>query len=392
MNRQIVGYSFFERVPLLLRQHANDPGFIILLAVLIGGLVGTISVALRMAVHGMSELLLFALGGQQPPLLYALLPLVGILLTVFFATYVFKSHPGHGVTKVLYAIVRQSGILRGVYMYSSVLASALTVGFGGSVGLEAPVVIAGASIASNVSVLGGMTYKNRMLLMASGAASGISAIFNAPVAGTIFAVEVLMADSTSMRLIPILIASAVGAVVAKVLLPEEHLFSFTLMDDFRNSDIPYYLLLGVFCGMVSVYFVRTIYWTEQRMSLVRSPLNRVLVGGGIVVIMLFLFPALRGEGYHFIARLLHEDHVLPFSPLLSLTHAPLLVGVMLLLLLISIKPFATSLTIDAGGGGGVFAPSLFVGASVGYLYAVVVSSFSVNISTSNMVLMGMCGR
>ena len=382
---------FFVSSLLFLRQHANEPPVVIFIAAVIGIVVGVASVVLRLLVHAVAEALDLLFEGPSTFFAYAILPLVGILITVFLSKYLLKSHPGHGVTKVLYAITRNSGILRGVYMYASILASTFTVGFGGSVGLEAPVVLTGSSIASNVSVVSGMTHKNRMLLIACGAAAGISGIFNAPIAGTIFALEVLMTDGVFMKLVPVLVASVMAAVVAKSLIPEEHLFSFDIIGDFAGSDIPYYAFFGVCCGLISVHFVRSIYWTEERMFRIKNDWTRAWVGGGLVVLLLFLLPSLHGEGYRFIAALAEGRAEGTPVPLVNFLPHGFWMQAATMCLLVLIKPFASSLTLDAGGGGGIFAPSLFVGGVLGYLFAASMAALGLPISTANMVLMGMCG-
>ena len=376
---------------LFLRRHANEPPVVIFIAAVIGVIVGGASVVLRLMVHTVAEVLDLLFEGPSTFFTYAILPLVGILITVFLSKHLLKLHPGHGVTKVLYAITRNSGILRGAYMYTSILASTFTVGFGGSVGLEAPVVLTGSSIASNVSIFSGMTHKNRMLLIACGAAAGISGIFNAPIAGTIFALEVLMTDGIFMKLVPVLVASVMAAVVAKSLIPEEHLFSFDVTGDFAGSDIPYYAFFGVCCGLVSVHFVRSIYWTEERMFRIKSDWTRAWVGGGLVVLLLFLLPSLHGEGYRFIATLAEGGAEGMSAPFVSFLPHGFWMQAATMCLLVLLKPFASSLTLDAGGGGGIFAPSLFVGGVLGYLYATSMAALDLPISAANMVLMGMCG-
>lgn len=375
-------------------RHINNKNFVLILSGIIGVIAGFAAVILKSAVHFIQNVITAHFSYDLANYLYLTYPLTGILLTVILARYVLKEKLGHGITDILYSISKNSGIIKKSKMYSRMLTSALTVGFGGSVGLEAPIVVTGSAIGSNMGQLMHLNYKKRTILIGCGSAGAISAIFNSPIAGVIFSIEVILAEATIAAFIPLLIASVAGSLISLILLGDDILFSFKLQDPFVASDTPYFILLGLVCGLVSYYFSSTMFKVEGLIGSVKSITGRAILGGLSLGLIIFLFPPIYGEGYETIkAMLAGKDAELLSNSLFfgefnnSLFLILFLIGVML------IKPVATALTIGSGGSGGVFAPSLFLGGVTGFVFARLVNYLGVvgNISPANFTLVGMCG-
>ncbi len=371
-------------------KHISNKNFVLILAGLIGLLSGFAAVILKETVHFIQHELRDLIAVEN--YIYFTFPLVGILLTVLIGNYILKESMGHGITQILYDIAKKSSLIRKTKMYSRMLTSALTVGFGGSVGLEAPIVVTGSAIGSNVGKFMHMNYKKRTLLIGCGAAGAISAIFNSPVAGVIFSMEVILADVTIGMFIPLLIASVTGALVSLTLLGDDVLFSFQLIDGFKASDTPFYILLGILCGLVSVYFTRMTYKIEALIGRVKNIYGKAIAGGILLGIIILVFPPIYGEGYDTIKLLLAGKQTDIFNRSLffnDLNDLWLLLAFIFGVILI--KPVASALTIGSGGSGGIFAPSLFLGGVTGFLFAAITNLSGGNISASNFTLVGMCG-
>ncbi|WP_421891765.1 chloride channel protein [Marinoscillum sp.] len=375
-------------------KHISDNNFILIVASVIGLTAGLAAVTLKSTVHYVQLLLQQNLDVTRINYLYIVYPIIGILLTVLVRKFVVRDTPGHGITRILRAISKSSSRIRKRYMMSNMLKSAITVGFGGSVGLEAPIVVTGSAIGSNFGQFVHLDYKKRTLLIGCGAAGAISAIFNSPIAGVIFAIEVILTEVKISKFIPILIASVSGQLVSIVLLGEDILFSFKLVDTFSARDTPWYVLLGIASGMASLYFIRITYLVEGAVENIRNQYGRAIFGGLALALIIFVFPPIYGEGYESIKSLLQGNEVkfLSGSFFYGLADQELIV-IGILLLMILAKPFATALTLGSGGSGGVFAPSLFMGGVTGFLFSRVVQFIlpSSNISASNFTLVGMCG-
>ncbi|WP_017731080.1 chloride channel protein [Nafulsella turpanensis] len=375
-------------------RHINNKNFVLILSGIIGMIAGLAAVVLKQAVHFIQAAITGNFNYDLANYLYLTYPLTGILLTVFLARYILKEKLGHGITDILYTISKKSSIIRRSKMYSRMLTSALTVGFGGSVGLEAPIVVTGSAIGSNVGQFMHLNYKKRTLLIGCGAAGAISSIFNSPIAGVIFSIEVILAEVTIAAFIPLLIASVAGSLVSLVLLGDDILFAFRLQDPFSASDTPFFVLLGLLCGLVSYYFTRVMFKVEGWIGNVKSITVRAILGGLGLGLIIFFFPPIYGEGYDTIKAMLsgHDAALLSRSLFFQKTDDGLylmvfLLGVMLL------KPVATALTLGAGGSGGVFAPSLFLGGVTGFVFARFINylGFTDEISIANFTLVGMCG-
>lgn len=374
-------------------RHLSAKNFVMILSGIVGIIGGIAAVTLKTSVHWIQDFLT-SLQGKWEQYIYVIFPLLGIVVTAWLARKVLKERLGHGITGILYAISKKSSIIPQVKMYSRMITSAITVGFGGSVGLEAPIVVTGSAIGSNIGQLMHLNYKQRTLLIGCGAAAAISGIFNSPVAGVIFSIEVILTDVTIAAFIPLLIASVVGSMVSMVFLGEDVLFSFDLRDPFLASDFPFYLLLGAICGLVSVYFTRVTLFGESMAKRIRNKFGRAIIGGLALGIIIFVFHPIYGEGYDTITDILNGNaqnlivDSLFLSNLDSLTFL-VIFGLAVLL----IKPLATGLTIGAGGNGGIFAPSLFVGGMTGFLFSQGFNmlNFGKTLSVSNFTLVGMCG-
>ncbi len=364
------------------------------MSAVIGALAGLAAVTLKQTVHFIQHLLRDGIEeGWRAYLLY-FYPLLGILLTVFVAKYIFREKLGHGVTDILYAISKKSSIVKGTRMYSRMLTSAITVGFGGSVGLEAPIVVTGSAIGSNMSRLMHMDYKSRTVLIGCGAAGAIAGIFNSPIAGVIFSSEVILAGIAFASFIPLLIAAVSGSLVSLALLGDDVLFSFDLKDPFFAQDTPTYVFLGIFCGIVSIYFTKVTYMVEARLHKVSSDIARAIMGGLILAAIIFIFPPIYGEGYNTILHLLTDSESdIIYQSFFSLNYDNSLIFIAFLFGIILFKPLASSVTIGSGGSGGIFAPSLFLGGVTGFFFAFVINTVSNNtvVSLSNFTLVGMCG-
>ncbi|MCZ6521770.1 MAG: chloride channel protein [Bacteroidetes bacterium] len=375
-------------------KHISDKNFVIILGGVVGIVAGIAAVALKSVVHFIQGFLTGGFAVDYANILHFIYPLVGIILTVLLAKYLLRESLGHGITSILFAISKNSSIIGAVKMYSRMVTSAITVGFGGSVGLEAPIVVTGSAIGSNIAQTMHLNYKQKTLLIGCGAAGAISAIFNSPIAGVIFAVEVLLAEVTIAAFIPLLIASVFGQLISLMLLGEEILFSFQLKDPFAAADVPFYFLLGIACGLVSLYFTRCMYKIEDLISSIKGSFSKGVMGGIGLGLIIFLFPPIYGEGYDAIKLLLSEDGIgiLNRSLFFNQIHSGLFL-LLFMLGLIIMKPVATALTIGSGGSGGIFAPSLFLGGVTGFFFATSYNYLALGqmLSISNFTLVGMCG-
>lgn len=374
-------------------KHISDNNFLLISAGLIGICSGLAAVILKSTVHFLVNYLEIVGDLFGFNYFYLIFPLIGITLTVVVSKYLFKEKLGHGITQILYAISKNSSVIRKTRMYSRMVTSAITVGFGGSVGLEAPIVVTGSAIGSNIARLFHLSYKRRTLLIGCGAAGAISAIFNSPVTGVIFAMEVILTEVVISRFIPLLLASVCGQLVSLVLLGDDILFSFKLTDAFEANETGYYLLLAATCGMVSLYFTRTMYVVENWVKRLQNDFGRASVGGISLALIILTFPPIYGEGYETIKSLLAGESADLFlhSFFHSISNYQVAIIVFLFLILL-VKPIATALTIGSGGSGGIFAPSLFMGGLTGFAFSSTSNLLlGSNLSTSNFTLVGMCG-
>lgn len=328
--------------------------------------------------------------------LYLLFPIMGIYLTSLFIKYVVKDNISHGITRVLYAISTKQSRLKGHNCWSSVVASSITIGFGGSVGAEAPIVLTGSAIGSNLAKLFKMDARTAMLLVGCGATAAISGIFKAPIAGLVFTLEVLMLDLTMASLLPILIASVTATCFSYIFVGSESLFSYHMDSAWDIQRVPPYIILGVFCGIVGLYFMRTMTACENMFAnMKRYPYLKLALGGLTLSVLIFFFPSLYGEGYNMVNIFLDGKTVADWEQVMNGSmfygHSNLLV--VYVGLVVFTKVFATSATNGAGGCGGTFAPALFIGGFSGFFFARIWNIYQLGVYApeKNFALMGMAG-
>lgn len=363
-----------------------------ILAVLIGLSVGFAAVIIKNSVHLIQALLTNNIANNYHNYLYFVYPFIGIFITVIFTNYILKQRVGHGIPSVLFAISKNNGIIKSHNIYSSIISSALTVGFGGSVGLEGPTVATGAAIGSNIGRLFHLNHKQIILLLGCACAGAMSAIFKAPIAAIVFALEVIMLDLTMASLVPLLLASASAALTSYFFLGQDVLYSVDVIGKFNIANVPYYILLALLTGLVSVYFTRMYMKVGDLFSKIKTWRGKLLLGGLTLGILIFLFPSLYGEGYADINSALRGDYSYLFDSTLYYDYKDSIwVTLALFLAIIIFKVIATSATFGAGGIGGIFAPSLFLGVNTGLFFAKVVRLSGVNISETNFALVGMAG-
>ncbi len=375
--------------------HINEKNFVLALALIVGIFTGVAAIALKWLIHYISEVLTAGINLESGNYMYILLPAVGVILTALYVRYVVRDDISHGVTRVLYAISQNKSRLKRHNIYTSVIASSVTIGFGGSVGAEGPIVYTGAAIGSNLGRLFRMSPRILMILVGCGAAAGIAGIFKAPIAGMLFTLEVLMLDLTAVSVMPLLIASITSTTLAYVYTGYEFEFFFAQTENFYTSRIPYVIMLGIVSGFISLYFTRVMNMMESFFRRFKNRWYKTLVGCLILSGLVFLFPPLYGEGYGSIVSLLNGDTSaivngsLFYGDRNQVGMLALFIG-----LVIATKAFATSATNGAGGVGGTFAPSLYVGCLTGFLFAFLVNNFGlgiVELSNKNFALMGMAG-
>lgn len=372
----------------------SNQTFILILSGCIGIFSGIAAVLLKTGVHTIQNFLTEDFYPSYANFMYILYPLIGITTAFLLGKYVLKDFGGHGIPDVLFSISKKSSLLPRVKIFSRVLTSSFTVGFGGSVGLEAPMVMTGSAIGSNVGALMHLNAKKRTLLIGCGAAGAISAIFGAPIGAVIFAIEVILMEISTASFIPLLIASVTGSLTSMLLIGEDSLFNFNLKDSFQAAHMPYYLLLGIISGLVSLYFSKMVVATERLMGALGSHWMRITYGGAFLGFMVFLFPPIYGEGYQTLNVLIdgNATEVLEKSLFFSnlgetKTLLLFLIGIILL------KPIASAITIGAGGSGGIFAPSLFVGGITGFVFAYSKNLLGIHLDLpiAHFVLVAMCG-
>jgi len=388
------GWKHFWLSVLIWREkHISERTFVILLSLLVGIGAGVAAMALKWLIHAISHMLTGNMAVDQGNLLFLIFPMLGILVTTIYVRYIVRDNISHGVTRVLYSISQNKSRLKRHNMFTSIVASSITIGFGGSVGAEGPIVYTGAAIGSNLGQAFRMSPRVLMIMVGCGAAAAIAGIFKAPIAGMLFTLEVLMIDLTSVMVMPLLISSITAAVVSYCYTGYESEFFFAQSEEFVTGRIPYTILLGIFCGLVSLYFTKVMNMMENLFKRISNPWVKVVFGGSILASLIFLFPPLYGEGYNSILKLLAGDvsgivdGSLFYADRDEVWFLLLFIGFIILT-----KAFATSATNGAGGVGGTFAPSLYVGCMAGFFFAYLLNHlFGLDLSVKNFALMGMAG-
>ena len=364
---------------------------IYILSMVVGLLSALAAAILKNAIHYTNQLLTKGITTESGNYLYLAYPVAGMLLTMLFVKYVVRDNIGHGISRVLYAISKRKSHLKVHNSWTSVVASTLTIGFGGSVGAEAPIVLTGSSIGSSIGRYFKLNYRSITLLIGCGAAGAVSGIFKAPIAGIVFTLEILMLDLTISSIVPLLISSVTAATVAYFLMGDQVLFTFNITEAFNIANIPWYVVLGIFAGMISLYFSKMTLFLEGQFEKIKNSYLRLLAGGLILGALILLFPPFYGEGYDIIMLLLKGNTQLVFGNSVFSQYSGNFYVVMLFMLgLVMLKVVASSSTNGAGGIGGIFAPTLFIGGVAGFLVAGLLNRFlDVNIPDNRFVLVGM---
>ena len=386
--------EWFMRFLVWRESHISTRTFTLIMSFAVGLLTGLAAVLLKWLIHGIQHLLTSHMMNEGLNGLYFVYPIVGVFLVGLFVRYIVKDDISHGVTRILHAFSQRKSRVKTHNMYTSILASSVTIGFGGSVGAEAPIVYTGAAIGSNVGRLFRMPPNVLMLMMGCGAASAIAGIFKAPIAGILFTIEVLMVDLTATSVLPLLISSITAVTVSYLYHGTAAEFMFEQTEIFGIERIPYVILLGIFCGFVSLYFTRVMYWIEGRFSKLGTPWRKFGFGSILLGLCIFLLPPLYGEGYDSILKLLagNTDGLMRGSFLYAWSDEMWAMLVFTALIVLT-KVFVTAATNGAGGVGGTFAPSLYVGCFAGFLFAYASNlfDFTPDLSNKNFALMGMAG-
>jgi len=376
------------------QRHISDRTFLLVLSVFVGLFSACAALLLKFLIQLIEHGLTKGFETTEANYLYLIFPVIGIFLSGTFIRRVVRDDISHGVTRILYAVSRRQSKIRRHNMWSSLVASSITIGFGGSVGAEAPIVLTGSAIGSNLGSLFRLDQRNMMLLVGCGAAGAVAGIFKAPIAGVVFTLEVLMFDLTMSSLLPLLISSVTAATISYIASSMKPMFEFTLKNEFLLQRIPYVILLGVLCGLISLYFSETMNWIEEKFRRVSNYYVRFLIGAATLSLLIFLLPSLYGEGYDTINLLLSNSS----EGWNSVLHNSLFYGKtgMLLVylgLILLTKVFATVATNIGGGCGGIFAPSLFLGCITGFVFAHVCNRLELGVfmPEQNFALFGMAG-
>ena len=388
-------HTFYDRMIEWRERHISEKHLVLLLSFFVGAFSAAAAGLLKSFIHIIQQLVEGHLIAGGHTWWYLITPVIGITLAALFVKYIVRDDISHGITKILYAISQRKSIIKPHNMWSSVVGSGLTIGFGGSVGAEAPIVLTGAAIGSNLAKAFRLNQKTMMLMIGCGAAGAIGGIFKAPIAGLVFTLEVLMMDLTMTSVAPLLISSVTATAISYLLTGVDPMFPIAAADPFLVKRIPWYLILGAICGLVSLYFTRGMNHLEQWMKhSIQSMWGKLLVGGATLSMLIFLFPPLYGEGYDVIRQLINGDCTTaivnsPLSQFFSFNPQLVLVGYFVAIILLKIV--ASVATNGAGGVGGIFAPSLFMGAIVGFVTARLMNMMGLSVSEANFALVGMAG-
>jgi CIC family chloride channel protein len=374
-------------------KNVKERNFVLFLSLLVGVFTALAAYILKSLIHFIQEILKKGITIDSANWLYLIYPIIGITIASLFVRKVVKDDISHGVTKILYAISQGKARIKLHNIWTSIVASSITIGFGGSVGAEAPIVLTGSAIGSNLGSFFKMNQKTLQLMLGCGAAGALAGIFKAPIAGVLFTLEVLMLDLTMASLIPLMICSVTATSVSYFLTGSEPMFNFVITEPFSVYKIPTIILLGLVCGFISLYFTRGMNWLENIFRKLTVPYKKLVVGGVILSILIFFFPSLYGEGYDTISLLLSEktEEVMDGSVFYTATSNNWLL-ILYLGLIVIFKIFATSATNGAGGTGGIFAPSLFMGCITGFIVARLINmSGLTSIPEANYAFAGMAG-
>lgn len=384
----------YELVLHWLNNRLSRNQFLVLSGILVGCTAGLAGVVLKTLVHTIHNFITHKVHFEYQILFYIVFPFLGIVLTTAIVITLFKGQDRKGIGAILYEIAQNSSIVASVKMYSQIIQSAVTVGLGGSAGLESPIAVTGAAIGSNYAQTYRLSYKERTLLLAAGATAGIASAFNAPIAGIMFAFEILLTGVVFTDFIPLVVAAVCGSLLSRILLQEDVLFRFYTREPFNYKNVPYYLILGIVTGLYARYFVLVSQKVEHFIKgLKLSRMRKAMFGGLVLSLLCVLFPPLFGEGYDTVKAFTNgSTHSIIRNSFFRYFEIGDWTIIIFLVLVCLLKAFATSFTIFSGGNGGNFAPSLFAGGTVGYLFAVVCQHIGfTDVPVTNLVLVGMAG-
>ncbi len=383
-----------NRLLLWRNKHIKERHFLLLVCFIVGILTAFAAYVLKIAIESIQVFLTENFSQVNHNYSYLLFPIAGILIAGLYVRFIVKDDISHGVTKILFSISQRKSRIKPHNMYSSLIASSITIGLGGSVGAEAPIVLTGSAIGSNLGRFFKLEQHSLMILVGCGAAGAIAGIFKAPIAGILFVIEVLLLDLTMSSIMPLLVTAVTATVVSYMLTGMDAMFAFTLVEQFTLNRIPYVILLGILCGLISLYVIRVMSWCEDIFHKL-PPWRKFLLGGVTLSILIFFFPPLFGEGYNTIGTLLDGG-----DSFQTLTNESFFYNweskwsvIVFLTLIIFFKVFATSATNGGGGTGGVFAPTLFLGCITGFIFSYTMNQMGVStyLPQENFSLMGMSG-
>ena len=390
-----IKHSFFKRILIWRAKHISHKQFVYILSILVGFTSGVGAVILKNLTHFIQHLLETNIVKNLHQAFYFVFPIIGLGLVYLIMKYVIRHKVSHGIPSTLYAISKRKGIMKRYQMLGSILTAPITVGFGGSVGLEGPTVATGAAISSNISRMFRMNQKTKTLLIGCAAAGAMSSIFKAPIAAIIFAVEVFSLDLTIVSMLPLLLASLSGIFTSYFFFGDDILLPFTIEDAFTLSDIPFYIILGICAAFVSIYFTEVYDRIQNFFDGIKSPIKRFLIGGISLGILIYFIPPLYGEGFDVLNNLIAGNPEKAITNnFFNLDLSNVWMVIALLAGLVFFKVIASALTFGAGGVGGIFAPTLFMGGIMGNCLAKIANNsgfLNAPISESNFTLVGMAG-
>lgn len=387
-------HTYLEKIQHWRKKRRSDQLFIIVLSIIIGLFTGIAAALMKTAVLFIKNFILdnFNLGSNS--ILFFLLPIIGVSLTVFLLYFVIKDPDEHGIKGILRSISQRQGRIRQHKIISSFLGGTITSAFGGSAGLESPIITTGTSLSSTISSWFNLNYKQTSLLIGCGAASAMSGIFFTPIAAIIFVVEVLVIDLTATSIIPLLIASITGAIISDFIMPSEVVFQFSIIDKMQLFDIPFLILLGILTGLMSVYFKKMTYKIHLMMRGISTMMLRMVIGLSILGIIIYIFPSLYGEGYDTLKEVISGDaREITDISFFYQYRDEFWILTSLMIVVAFLKVISTSLTIESGGVGGFFAPSVFTGGIIGYVYSSIINHLNpqLDLSLKEYTVVGMAG-
>jgi len=384
--------KYLKQILIWRYKYISERQFIYVLSVLVGLLAGLGTAILKNLTFFFEEVLEGRFIKDIHYSLYFIFPIIGLILVYYIKKKIIKKEIGHGISTTLHAVSKRNGIIEKYKMYASLITAPITVGFGGSAGLQGPAVSTGAALGSYVSQLFHMNSKTRMLLVGCATAGAMSSMFKAPVAAIIFAVEIFSLDLAFASLVPLLLASVSAVITSYFFFEKDALFGFKLIDAFQTKDIFYYIILGFGTGVASVYFSKIYFKITKFFKFFKKPIHRLIIGGFAIGLLLYLIPPLYGEGYGFINNLLNGNSTAALTDIpykVDLTNIWVVIG--FLFLIAVFKAIAMTTTFAAGGVGGIFIPTLFMGSALGNLFAKIINALGGSVSESNFTLIGMTG-